>query len=103
MMNKAECAKAKLCACSLGIAIGVTKGLILMLFAWAGWMWGVGTPMIEHIGNLFHGYAPTLLGGIIGGGWGLIGGFVVGLLIGWIYNRCICCGCKKLCGSCEKK
>ncbi|MCD6040158.1 MAG: hypothetical protein K0S27_1558 [Gammaproteobacteria bacterium] len=102
MMNTGECIKAKVCICSLGVALGMAKGLFLMLLAWAGWMWGFGMPMIEHIGSFYHGYAPTLMGGFIGGGWGVLGGFILGIVIGFVYNFCLC-ACKKFCGVCKKK
>ena len=98
----------KLCACALGIAVGISKALFLMLLAWAGWKWGAGTPFVQTLGSFLHGYAPTLAGGFIGGAWGLGIGFFAGLVIGWVYNVCLCsssifCGAKKCYKSSVKK
>jgi hypothetical protein len=89
----------KLCACALGIAIGVAKGLFLMILAWIAWIWSVGTPLVQYIGLFMHGYAPTLMGGFVGGGWGFLVGFISGLVVGWVYNLCLCCGSSKFCGK----
>lgn len=91
----------RLCACTLGVAIGVAKGLFLMLLAWVGLVWGAGLPLVQHMGTFLQGYAPTLSGGLIGGAWGFAVGFVSGLVIGWVYNLCLCCGkfCGKFCGK----
>ncbi len=94
------CVKTKLCACALGVAIGVTKGLSLMLLAWVSLVWGVGAPLVVHLAAFLHGYASTWVGGLIGGGWGLVCGFIFGIVVGWIYNLCLCCCCKKFCGVC---
>ncbi|EKD70478.1 MAG: hypothetical protein ACD_46C00523G0004 [uncultured bacterium] len=96
MKNKSECAQ--LSPCALGLAFGITNGLFMMLFAWAG-MFGFGVALIDVIGSVFYGYAPTFLGGIIGGVWGLIDGFVFGFVAGWIYNGSLGCCCK----FCSKK
>ena len=68
----------KLCACALGIAVGISKALFLMLLAWAGWKWGAGTPFVQTLGSFLHGYAPTLPGVFIGGAWRLGIGFSLG-------------------------
>lgn len=84
----------RLCAPALGMAFGIASGLSMMLLAWAGMWWGYGNTFIDQYALVFHGYAPTIIGGLWGGLWGLIEGFVFGVVIGAIYN-CIarCCGC----------
>ena len=74
----------KLNALSLAIAIGVSEGLGMMLFAWAGWLWGYGTPVIQQIASMFIGYAPSFGGGILGALWGFADGFTFGIVVGWI-------------------
>lgn len=96
MMNQ-KC----LCAACLGLAIGITNGLAMLLFAWGGWLWGYGTTMITEFGPLYPGYAATFLGGVFGALWGLLTGFVFGIVMGWIYNFFLCYArcCKSSCSS----
>src|SRR5258708_6415070 len=71
-----ECVKSKLSPWALGLAFGVIKGLCLMLYAWGGWLFGYGMPMIEHIASFYHGYGASLVGGLIGGVYGFVGGLI---------------------------
>jgi hypothetical protein len=86
--------RAKLSVRSLGLAAGITKGLAVMLLAWAGYFWHVGGPMIANVASIYHGYGPTIMGGVKGGLWGLLAGFVIGVVFAVIYNFChhICYG-----------
>lgn len=95
MMDSSSCTK--LNAFAFGMAIGITKGLAMMLFAWGGYFGGYGMDMIHLIASVYHGYAPTVMGGFIGAGWGLLCGFVFGFIAGSLYNRCLGCSfcCKK--------
>jgi hypothetical protein len=94
-----SCIKMKLSICSLAFAFGITKGLGMMLLAWSAWQWGVGGGLVTVIESIYHGYAPTLQGGLFGLAWGFLDGFVCGLVIAIIYNLCLCCcwckACKK--------
>ena len=84
----------KLC---LGLAFGLTFGLEMMLFAWAGWYWGYGVALISQLSFIYPGFAPTFMGGLWGGLWGFVGGFVIGFVIALFYNLGLCC-CR-----CDKK
>src|SRR5690348_3842366 len=98
MKAKEVCAKAKLSTVSLGIAFGVTEALFMILFAWAGWLFGYGISMIHQIASVYYGYAPSFSGGLLGGAWGLVDGFVFGVVAGFIYNLCFGY-CSKSCSS----
>lgn len=70
---------------ALGIAIGVLWAIYVFfagIFATFGW----GTALVTTLGSLYIGYAPSILGAIIGAIWALIDGFVAGVVIAWIYN-----------------
>lgn len=85
----------KLSHFSLGIAIGFAEGLYMLVFAWLGWLWGYGVPLIHQLATVMYGYAPSFIGGIIGGILGFIDGFIFGIIVAVIYNLCVCCRCKK--------
>jgi hypothetical protein len=98
MKDKVECVKGKgeccyfaLCPFSFGIALGVTKGLFVMLFLWAGYVWGYGLSVIESMSHVYYGVSASFAGGFIGFLWGFLFGFVFGVIVGFIYDCCICC------------
>lgn len=104
MMGK--CCK-KLCSMALGISLGIVSGLSMLVFAWVAAFWGIGTAMVEQWTPILPGYTATIGGGIIGFFWGLLEGFITGILIGFFYNLVCCCCCCKTCkegnGSCDMK
>ena len=81
----------------------MANGLAMMLFAWIGWLGGYGVDMIHMVASIYHGYAPTLMGGFMGGAWGFLDGYIFGLVIALFYNLCLCCPCCRKSGSCESK
>lgn len=103
MMGKNGWSKTKLCPFSLGVGIGAAEGIYLFIFALAAKLGGYGVPLIEQIGHTFYGYAPTYIGAFIGGAWGFVDGFIFGLIVGFFYNLCMCCRCKKCDDKVENK
>lgn len=96
--------KSKLSVLAFGVAFGVTDGLLMLLYGWAAWL-GHGAAMIHQVADMYYGYSPSFLGGLIGGLWGFVIGFIFGALIAWIYNLCLCCahGCRKSSTTTEEK
>ena len=91
--------RSKLCPVSLGLAIGLTCGLAM--FIWALWVMYYGpTPMMAE----YHLPTPTYKDA----GWlflgGLLKGFVFGFFVALFYDLITCC-CKKggVCGVCSGK
>jgi len=88
-----------LCPISFGLAIGVTCAIFMMLGAWIAAFWGYGTELIDQRALMYHGYTATFVGGLVGGLWGLVKGFIFGALIAFFYN-CIS-ACKSKCCKCD--
>ena len=72
---------------ALGLAAGIVwsfyvivAGLFAAFFDW-------GTPFVELMGSCYIGYAPTLVGSLIGGVWAVVDGAVAGVLIALVYNK----------------
>ncbi len=94
MMGKNGCTFATLSPFALGLALGVIKGVCLIVLAYAAWIFGFGMPMVEHVASYYHGYHASFVGGLVGGVYGLVGGFIFGYVYGFLYNFFMhrCCG-----------
>jgi hypothetical protein len=76
----------KLSPNALGIAIGVLWAAYV-LFCGIAAMFGWGTALVDAISSLYIGYAPSVLGAIIGALWGFVDGYIAGVVIAWLYNK----------------
>jgi hypothetical protein len=71
---------------------GIVTGLILGLGIFVATIWLVlkGGPVVgPHLallGQYFIGYRVTVLGSLIGFGYGFVVGFVLGCGVAWLYN-----------------
>lgn len=71
---------------AFGVACGLWWGGGLFVLTW--WVIAMGTAaggpsLLERI---YVGYAFTPMGSVIGLGWGLVDGFVGGVIFAWLYN-----------------
>lgn len=89
------CVGTKFCVLSFGFALGIAKGLFFMILAWSSAGFGYGSEMITLLASVYHGYAATFVGGIIGAVWGLVDGFIFGIILAGLYNCFVCACCKK--------
>jgi len=76
-------------AFALASAIIWALGVLIagLLAAYLDW----GTPIIKLMGTCYIGYAPTLVGSLIGAVWGFFDALIGCYAFAWLYN--------KLCGS----
>lgn len=89
-----DCVKSRLSLCGLGVAFGVTWGLGLFVLGLLSTYLGWATPWVELFSSIYIGFASTFIGSLIGGAWGLLDGFITGVIVAFIYNLCVkCCGC----------
>lgn len=72
---------------SLGLALGIVCAIIAFLFGMAAWLFGFGRELLELVSFLYIGYGDTFLGTIIGTVGAFVDGFIVGVVIAWLYNR----------------
>ncbi len=71
---------------ALGVAIGVLWAAYVF-FCGITAMFGWGVALVDALSSLYIGYAPSILGAVIGAAWGFVDGYVAGVVIAWIYNR----------------
>ncbi len=74
-------------AWALGVSTGAAYGAYMALLAWAAGLFQVGGGAFEVMTTFYPGYRPTFMGGLIGAGYGLLTGFALGWVTGWLYNR----------------
>lgn len=97
-----KCNCSKCCGISkkglkFGMAFGIPNAIFMLALGWAGWLFGYGNVLINQTASLYHGFGPTLSGGIIGALWGFLGGFIFGYIFGLVLTCYSGCRCK--CGS----
>lgn len=70
---------------ALALSLGITWSLCTLFLGWVA-TFGWGARIVDVMSSLYIGYAPTFIGGIIGGIWGFFDGAIGGLILAWIYN-----------------
>ena len=85
--------------CSFGFGVGLTWAIGILVLGLVAWGYGWGDNMVNTIGELYLGYAPTLLGSVIGAIWGFVMAFIAGALIAYFNNMCL----RKCCSYSHKK
>ena len=100
MSDKPGCSCGRICACSLGTALGVVWALGVAIVGLLAWRVGYGHAVVTTLGSVYIGFGPTLAGVGLGVLWGFVDGFITGFLIGVIYNF-VLKGCHKSCGKCN--
>lgn len=83
--------KTKLCPVSLGLALGITSALAVLV--WSLWIlyYGVPPAMAEMVT-----VTPTLGGAFVHAFWALLKGFIFGFFLALFYDLISCC-CKARC------
>lgn len=64
----------------MGVTVGMYWGVSLLFLAYVSLAFGVGAPIVVMLGSLYHGYAVSLVGGLIGFVLGFVHGYFVGVL-----------------------
>ncbi len=70
----------------LALAMGTTFAVMMFVFGLIAWATGLWAGAVEVIATAYIGYAPSLLGSVVGALWGFVDGFVFAALIAWLYN-----------------
>ncbi len=74
---------------ALGFTLGIVWGGSILLTGLANLIWPTyGTAYLEVVASIYPGYDATPSFGqvIVGTLYGLLDGFVAGLIVGWVYN-----------------
>lgn len=80
----------KLNPVAMGLSLGIVWGGALFITTWLSHFTGYGKAFLEVLAvSIYPGYSISPLGSVIGFFYGLVDLFIVGVIIGWIYNRII--------------
>jgi hypothetical protein len=71
---------------ALGIGGGVAWGLCIFGVGLMATYANMAVPFVNTLGSAYLGYAPTLVGSIIGLIWAFVDAFVLLFITAWIYN-----------------
>lgn len=92
--------RARLSAVALGVALGVLCGAWMLFVGMSAWQNVFGADIVNRWALFYPGVSISMKGAWIAGAWGFLKGFFMGLIIGWIYNLCLCC-CTRCCPCCK--
>jgi len=81
----------KLGVFSFAFAVGLASGLGTLFLGLMGHFYGWGVEVIKLMSSVYKGFEATVHGGIIGGFWAFLDGFIWALIVAIIYNLCIRC------------
>lgn len=76
----------KLNVINFGIAFGFVVGAYFFMIGLFAAYFGIGAGIVTQMESFYIGYNASLLGSVAGGLWGLVDGFIGGVLIAYIYN-----------------
>ena len=85
--GRAETHYAVLGTISFGLAVGVTFAVITVVLGLFATFLGWGLLAVSALSSIFVGYGPTIVGIISGGVWAFVTGYIIGLMIAYLYNR----------------
>ena len=87
VMAKSVCRVSKCSPRALGLSFGILWGLAVFFMGLGATYFSYGLNFDNMMFAMYPGFQLGLVGSIIGGLWGLVDGFIGGVIIGWLYNR----------------
>lgn len=72
---------------AFGFTCALFLGAGLFLVTWWIILFQGATAEVTFVGKVYRGYTITPLGSFIGLAWGLVDGFITGVVFAWLYNR----------------
>ena len=80
----------KLKPVALGLSLGVVWGGALFITTWLSYLTGYGKLFLEVLaGSVYPGYSISPAGSFIGLLYGFIDLFIMGTILGWVYNKIV--------------
>lgn len=96
--------KCKLSVCGFTLATALISGLGIFFLGLMATYLNIGVPYVTILGSVYHGYAATYAGSLIGGAWAFACGIICGFFFSLFYNlilKACCCRCAHCKGRCS--
>jgi len=78
----------KLKPVALGLSLGIVWGSILFITTYLSFFTGYGKLFLEALAvSLYPGYTISPIGSFVGLFYGFLDLFIMGTILGWIYNK----------------
>ncbi len=74
---------------AFALTSAIMWGGVMIFWGWTSSLTGIGIKGVELMSDFYVGFAPTFVGGIMGGFWGFIDGLIFGYLLVKLYNYLI--------------
>lgn len=94
--------KCKLSVCSFALATALISGLGVFFLGLMATYLNIGVPYVTVLGSVYHGYAATYAGSLMGAGWAFACGLICGFFFSAFYNIILhlcCCRCARCKGE----
>jgi len=72
---------------AFGLAAGIIWGINWFFLTWWMILFEGITHDVTLIGRWYRGYTVSPLGSLVGLVWGFVDGFLIGLMVAWLYNK----------------
>ncbi len=73
---------------ALGLSLGIVWGSALFITTWLSYFTGYGKLFLDVLaGSIYPGYTISPFGSFLGFFYGFVDLLVMGILLGWIYNK----------------
>jgi hypothetical protein len=73
---------------ALGLSLGIVWGSVLFITTWLSYFTGYGKLFLDALaGSIYPGYTISPVGSFLGLVYGFVDLLIMGILVGWIYNR----------------
>ena len=69
-----------------GLTCGIIWGIGLMIITWWIILWDGSMTASTFIGRVYRGYNFTFVGSLYGLIWGFVDGLIGGIIFAWLYN-----------------
>lgn len=72
---------------AFGLTLGIVWAAAILIMGVLSTCCNYGIGFIKAISTVYIGTNTTLLGAVIGAGWGFLDAGIGGLIIAWLYNK----------------
>ena len=72
---------------NFGVACGVVAASFVFVLGFVAWLFDLGDILVADIGSFYFGFKDTFVGILVGLLWSFVDGFILGVLLAFVYNK----------------